>query len=637
MATVQGISLFIFLVTLICWLIPKKINLDDNTAFIGMMIFTFLSIVFDLISTYFSYSYILDYQVKIILRKVFLFSLVISFYFEFSYIVGKTFSAKFVEKFNQYSIFAPMINTILISILPLEIKVVYDGLSKGLEISGLSFDIAYVCAFVYLVAIIVCIVAFGKRMNKWYRVSYIVSIVLWTCSTVSKFFTTITGVVSIAISLSLLVMFAIVENPLNHYNHKYNCFKNNYIIKYLNRLCQLKDSNFVVYIALKDTDKTVVNVDRMETLRHSLINTLNKLKDTIVFITEEEEIVAVCSNIDEYDFYKRIIKELIENYYKECSFKRYFKSISIFLENVILFDDGDELMSYLEIEEDRKEVVLGHNVLFEIDEDEVIRLKTEDKVKNDIIEAINDDRVEAFVQPVYSVKDNRIISAEALCRIRREDGEYMLPYQFIPISEKCGLDIAIGCRMTEKVCGIFSNPETKDLFDSIDINLSVAHCEEADMASKIISIAKKYNVNPIKLNYEITESGFINKMANIEKNIKALTDYGFGFSLDDFGNGESNLNYLVTFPVDYIKLDMHMVWAYFENDKAKKIVQTVIKISHDNDLKVIAEGVETKEQYEELVKQGIDYIQGYYFYKPMPIGEYVKIIQKEKMKNLDFN
>lgn len=625
MVTVQSISLFMFAVTLICWLIPKKIYLGDNSSFIGLVIFTGLSIFFDLFSTYFAFSYILDLQVKEILRKLFLICLVASFYFEFSYLVSKTFSVKFKEKFYQFSIIAPLINTVLISVLPISTKIVRNGFERELEISGLSFYIAYVCAFIYLLAIIFVLIFYGKRINKWYRISFFVSVVLWTCSTVSRLFTNIGGVVSVAISLSLLVMFAIVENPLNDYDHTYRCFNTNKIQYFFDRLCQLKDSNFVLFINIYDLDRGHFLKDRMKDLRHRIINLLSKNKDITVFITEEEEIVVVCNDLDAYDYYIRLVKNEVESFYESIEFKKYFRCITLSLENTILFNYGDELLSYMSIEKEKALKGRGHNIIFNVDEDEVILIKTEDKTKEDIMNAIDEDRVEAFVQPVYSIKEDRIVSAEALCRIRKEDGEYLLPYQFIPIAEKYGLDIAIGCRMTEKVCEIYANPKTKDLFDSIDINLSVGHCEESNMANKIISIANKYNVNPTKLNYEITESGFINKMANIQKNIKSLTDFGFGFSLDDFGNGNSNLNYLVTFPVDYIKLDMHMVWAYFENDKVKMIIRTIIKISHDNNLQVIAEGVETKEQYEELKAQGVDMIQGYYFYKPMPIEKYLEL------------
>lgn len=630
MITVQSLALFIYIVTVICWIIPRKRKVSSNTSFVGLLVFTGISIFLDLVSTYLAFSISIDYEVKVVLRKMFLFSLVITFFFECSCIVEEILDVKQKEKFNQYSIFAPIINTLVVSLPSLTIDVVQNGLNKGLNIYGPAFNIAYICAGVYLAIIIIVLAFFGKRMNKWYRISYFVTVILWTVSTLLKFVSDITGIVSISIALSLLVIFAVVDNPLNQYNRKYHCFKSNYISSYLDEICQLKEAHFIIHIIVKNLGKSGNSDDNSEELKKRITGIFARYKDTDVFMTEEEDIFIMCSSIDDYESYKRIINDEIELYYQKINQSRYFKVIVLTIENVILFDYGEDVLSTLEIEKENGIKKRGYNVLVEVDENEIIRLKTEEKTKDDIKAAIDEDRVEVFVQPIYSIRQKKFISAEALCRIRQEDGTYLLPYQFIPISEKCGLDIAIGCRMNEKVCQIYADPKTSKLFESIDINLSVAHCEEINMAQKIIATAKQYNVNPIHLNYEITESGFINKMANIETNIKKLTDYGFGFSLDDFGNHESNINYLAKFPVDYIKLDMHMIWASFENERARKIVETVIKISHDNNLQVVAEGVETKEQYDTLVAQGIDLIQGFYFYKPMPIAEYLKSLDNNK-------
>ena len=114
----------------------------------------------------------------------------------------------------------------------------------------------------------------------------------------------------------------------------------------------------------------------------------------------------------------------------------------------------------------------------------------------------------------------------------------------------------------------------------------------------------------------------------VKSDWKLYKGIGYGCDEDDFGNGESNLDYLVKLPVDYLKLDMSMIWAYFKNDNAKKTLLSIFKIAHEMNLKVVAEGVETKEQFEELEQRGIDFIQGYYFYKPMSIIDYDNSLKK---------
>lgn len=107
-------------------------------------------------------------------------------------------------------------------------------------------------------------------------------------------------------------------------------------------------------------------------------------------------------------------------------------------------------------------------------------------------------------------------------------------------------------------------------------------------------------------------------------------NYGVSFALDDFGNGNSNLDYLIDMPVDILKLDQNMTKAYFNKMKAKHVVDAMNSMIHDMGLKIVAEGIETREQLEAMKKLGIDYIQGYYFSKPLPANVYLEFISKQQ-------
>ena len=108
--------------------------------------------------------------------------------------------------------------------------------------------------------------------------------------------------------------------------------------------------------------------------------------------------------------------------------------------------------------------------------------------------------------------------------------------------------------------------------------------------------------------------------------MKSLMDYGVKFSLDDFGTGQSNLNYIVDMPVDIVKFDRDMTNAYFENGKAKYVMDAAMHMVHGMDLEIVSEGIETKEQYEVMEELGISYIQGYYFSKPLPEQQFLEFI-----------
>jgi EAL domain-containing protein (putative c-di-GMP-specific phosphodiesterase class I) len=161
----------------------------------------------------------------------------------------------------------------------------------------------------------------------------------------------------------------------------------------------------------------------------------------------------------------------------------------------------------------------------------------------------------------------------------------------------------------------------------IEVNLSVRQCESHTLAERYEAIMEKYEVKPSAINLEVTESASIQKRNICLKNMHKLIDYGVSFSLDDFGNGESNLNYIVDMPVEIVKFDRDMTKSYFDKSKGKLVMETATRMILDLNLKIVSEGVETEEQLEAMKKLGVQYIQGYYFSKPLPEDEFVRFVR----------
>jgi EAL domain-containing protein (putative c-di-GMP-specific phosphodiesterase class I) len=268
-----------------------------------------------------------------------------------------------------------------------------------------------------------------------------------------------------------------------------------------------------------------------------------------------------------------------------------------------------------------------------VDESSIEAKRKREEMIDTINLALKDDRVEVFYQPIYSFHKNRFTSAEALVRIRRTDGSIIPPGLFIPVAEETGLVAKLGERVFEKTCQFIKENKLHYYgVDYIEVNLSVVQCENKALAKMYIDIMQKYDVSPSFINLEITESASIVRRKTLLDNMKALIDYGVSFSLDDFGNGESNLNYIVDLPIEIVKFDKDMTQAYFENDKAKHVLRAVTDMIHGMELKVVAEGVETREQLKTLERLGIDYIQGYYFSKPVEASEYLEFLRINNLK-----
>nr|MCR5101415.1 EAL domain-containing protein [Butyrivibrio sp.] len=220
-------------------------------------------------------------------------------------------------------------------------------------------------------------------------------------------------------------------------------------------------------------------------------------------------------------------------------------------------------------------------------------------------------------------------SAEALVRIRNKDGSIMMPGEFIPIAEQTNLIVPIGQTVFKKVCNFLATCDIRALgLQYIEVNLSVAQCERQTLSSDFKRIIRETGVNASQLNLEITETASSEARTMLLQNMTELIVEGISFSLDDFGTGQSNLDYMMSMPVSIIKFDRTLVLSYFTKYNAKTIMESIIAMVKKLNLKIVAEGVENADQFKTMEDLGIDYIQGFYFSKPLPTNTFIDFIKK---------
>ncbi len=248
----------------------------------------------------------------------------------------------------------------------------------------------------------------------------------------------------------------------------------------------------------------------------------------------------------------------------------------------------------------------------------------------EIKDAISSDRFEVFYQPIYSINTETFVSAEALARMRGRDGKLVMPDKFIPIAEETGLIEQIGEKIFSKACNCIRKYELKNKgIEYVEVNLSISQCENPMLSVKYDEIMKNACIEPRDISLEITESSTLNQKRILLDNMNKLMNLGVSFALDDFGTGESNLNYIVDMPVKIVKFDRTMIQDYFKNEKARVVMDATVKMIKELGLSIVAEGVETEEQFEKIRSMGIDYIQGYYFSKPLSENDFIKFIDEK--------
>lgn len=232
-----------------------------------------------------------------------------------------------------------------------------------------------------------------------------------------------------------------------------------------------------------------------------------------------------------------------------------------------------------------------------------------------------------YYQPIYSTETNRFVSAEALLRLFDDKYGFVPPDILVPAAEKSGAIHEIGKFVFEEVCKFVSSEEFKELgLEYIEVNLSVAQCMNSALADDILKIMDKYHVPPERLNLEITETAASFSQRVMLENIDKLSDAGLEFSLDDYGTGYSNMKRMVSLPLKIIKLDKSLVDEH-KNQKMWVFLLYTVKMLKDMDMEIVVEGIETEEMVNKFSDLKCDFIQGYYFSKPICKEDFVKFIR----------
>lgn len=250
-------------------------------------------------------------------------------------------------------------------------------------------------------------------------------------------------------------------------------------------------------------------------------------------------------------------------------------------------------------------------------------------VEDAIERALAEEEFEMYYQPIYSTKDERIISAEALIRLKDRVLGYVSPDEFIPISENNGKILEISEFVLDNVFRFVGEGHMEEIgLQFVEVNLSVMQCMDKNLVDRLQYYIEKYQVDPRHINLEITETAASYDEERLKKQLFKMKNLGFHFSLDDYGTGYSNLVRVLEYPVDIIKLDKSIVWSAFYEANNFIMLRNLISMFHDVKRKIVAEGIETEEQVKRLKELECDYLQGYYYSKPVNAEAFCEYVKK---------
>lgn len=275
---------------------------------------------------------------------------------------------------------------------------------------------------------------------------------------------------------------------------------------------------------------------------------------------------------------------------------------------------------------ENEEIFSGTKEITEFMEYYRIHLAIEDiRDKRDL----DDIRVLAYAQPIYSVEKEAFLSAEALMRLEI-DGKILGPGQFIPIAEANSCIHPLTKIILNKVCEEIKRIQDEYEFECITVNCSPIELSIKKMTDDLIEIIEKNGIDPSKVRLEVTESSMYENADVVASNMQSMSDEGISFYLDDFGTGYSNFDRLTSGDFHTIKFDKTILYKAMEDENTEEMIHALIHMLKESNISPLVEGVETEEQKQFSIKHGFDYIQGFNYAKPVPIDKLSEYFTKKK-------
>lgn len=495
---------------------------------------------------------------------------------------------------------------------------------------GIPVYITYAFCAVYLVATFVMVIVLRDKINVKRRAAIYFWMVCWTIVAVIQFFNNQLLIVGFAMSLAIMYMYCKLENPEYHLDFATNVFNRKGFSMIMAEHLKRGEERALVTFAVGDMNMVneIFGNHAVEKIILAISEFADGIPNATLFRIEDN---LFCLSIEKKDSAERALEQIIKRFELPWVIGGISIEINVslsYIEDISSFanaEDLEEVVHYFAQESTKRS---AKEILCVNEEELHLRQRTIE-MQHALEWAFHNDGVEVFYQPIYNIAEGRFVALEALARIRNEHGEIIMPTSFVEFAEKNGMILRLGEIVFRKVCEFMQRMHVEEHgIEFVEVNLSVVQCMQDDMARTLKNIMGEYQIAPYRINFEITETSAVNSKRALERNMKDLISYGSGFLLDDYGSGYSNLSYVVNLPLKLIKIDKLLVDYYFVSDKVRIATEMTIDMIHKLGMGVVIEGVETEEQYLAFKKLGVEYIQGFYFSKPLPKEKVLNYVQE---------
>lgn len=626
----------ILLIVEIIYFFRPKLNLLSNKIFSVLMISSAAYLLFDY-ATVFAlvyYDFIPEWVVKFTHQGFIVFlDIALSCIYLYLNVLNRN-QKRFSKNKTIFISLLYLLCLLTIIFAPIQYYIEEDGIYSY----GLMVNCVYLIIILYsFLTIYESIRTLKKSKHKRQQKYTLFTMGIWLGFGITQIFLPKLLISSVGIAAMILLMFLSLENPSEYIDKETSSFNYSALKSVLSEYTNKEQPFAIINVDLEDIPiienhfgndiltETLIEIKTfIEKTFH--VKTYRLERTSLSFILNEKQI----SRLDKY------LEILCDRFTLTWNLKNTSIHLNAHADVVCCptdFPFDGKISDLIDFVENCHNYTEDSGFLHRIDDTAKNNRNRKFKIIQIISDAIENDGIEMFYQPIYNLKEKKYTNAEALVRLKDNHSiGFISPEEFIPIAEQNGLIMQLSNLIFNKVFKFMNEQKFYEKsIQHIEVNLSGLQSVDADLPRLMKNLMEKYNINPESVNLEITESIAITSGYMLKKNMDELKKYGCTFSMDDFGTGYSNLSQIAKVDFELIKIDKSLLWPCFEKnnkdiEKSRILLENMIEMILKMGRKIVVEGIETKEQYDYLATLGITFAQGFYFSKPLQEKNFIDFI-----------
>lgn len=498
---------------------------------------------------------------------------------------------------------------------------------------GKAVEFLFLAVALQLAVIFVCIIR--NKIPTGDKIMLLLGIFFWIVVCLIQFFLPHIFLTGFGIAVMLMFVYLSFENPAEYIDRQTGCC-NRYAFDCVLREKMLSAKPFsIINIVFDEMDLVVSRFGY--SAGHGVMKQaglfLSSQLGKGAYIFRDNSVAFFCTTRDDQENAEKSVSERLGMAWTVGDIPIMVRSHADVLRFPDFAHNSFEVNNTLKYACENNDPEGCSGIINHIDQNCVNSIHRQTQINELLKSAVNGDGFEIYYQPIYSAEEKACTAAEAFVRLKDNYTlGYISPAEFIPIAEQSDIIMDIGYIIFEKVCRFISeNDLGKRGLKYIDVNISQVQAVNSELPDRLSEIMERYGIQPGYINLEITETTAAQSQKAMETNIKRLKELGVSISMDNFGTGCSNLAHMSENAYNLIKLDKSLIWSCFdpesgeplpENGKSYVILSSAIALMRRLDTQTTAVGIETKKQAQYLAGKGIQYLQGYYFSKPISEQEF---------------